>query len=264
MLAALAPLLGAVLLAGVGGNVLQVGFRVTPKALAFRGEKLNPVTGMKKFFEPNAFFELVKNLLKIGVIGLLAWLVIARLVPGLVAAPLLPLPEVVAAGKAGFVRLMGALLLFLALLGVADWFWQRHRHEKNLRMTKYEVKKELKDVEGDPQIKARVRGLQFELARKRMLSDVPRADVVVTNPTHFAVALRYESGSSAPVVVAKGQDHLAQTIKRVAREARVPVIENKPLARSLHGQVEVGDSVPESLFQAVAEVLAYVYRLKKA
>ena len=264
MLAALAPLLGAVLIAGVGGNVLQIGFRVTPEALTFKADKLNPVTGMKKFFQPNAFFELAKNLLKISAIGLLAWAVISRLVPSLTATPLLPLPEVVATGKSGFIKLYGVLLLFMAVLGVVDWFWQRHRHEKNIRMTKYEVRKELKDIEGDPQIKARIRGLQFEMARKRMLTDVPAADVVVTNPTHFAVALKYEPGQNAPVVIAKGQDHLAQTIKRIARDARVPVLENKPLARSLHSQVEVGETVPESLFQAVAEVLAYVYRLKKS
>jgi flagellar biosynthetic protein FlhB len=264
ILAALAPLLAAVLIAGVGGNVIQVGFRVTPKALEFKTSKLNPFTGMKKFFQPNAFFELIKNVFKIAVIGLLAWMVISSLMGRLNATPLLPLPAVVAEGKAGFVQLMAVLLFFMVILGAADWFWQQHRHEKNIRMTKYEVKKEMKDVEGDPQIKARVRGLQFEMARKRMLADVPTADVVVTNPTHFAVALKYQPGSPAPVVVAKGQDHVAQVIKRVAKEFRVPVIENKPLARSLHREVDVGDVVPEGLFQAVAEVLAYVYRLKKA
>jgi len=264
VIAAIAPLLAAVLVAGVGGNVLQVGFRVTPKALAFQTSKLNPITGMKKFFQPNAFFELGKNLFKISIIGLLAWMVISSLMGRLNATPLLPLHAVVAMGKASFVTLMSVLVFFMAVLGVADWFWQRHRHEKNIRMTKYEVKKEMKDVEGDPQIKARVRGLQYEMARKRMLADVPTADVVVTNPTHFAVALKYTQGNAAPVVVAKGQDHVAGVIRRVARESRVPVIENKPLARSLHREVDVGEAVPEGLFQAVAEVLAYVYRLKKS
>jgi flagellar biosynthetic protein FlhB len=156
------------------------------------------------------------------------------------------------------------LLLFMVVLGVIDWFWQKNRYEENLKMTRQEVKKENKDLEGDPQIKARVRALQFEMVRKRMLADVPTADVVVTNPTHFAVALKYTPGAAAPKVVAKGQDHVAQIIKKVARQARVPIIENRLLARSLHKQVEVGAGIPESLYQAVAEVLAYVYRLKRA
>ena len=155
-------------------------------------------------------------------------------------------------------------ILAAALIGLVDWFWQKKEYEDNLQMSKHEVKQENKDVEGDPQIKARVRGLQFEMARKRMLADVPTADVVVTNPDHFAVALKYTKGDAAPMVVAKGMDSLAQTIKQIARKARVPIMENKPLARSLYRQVEVGQMIPDSLYQAVAEVLAYVFRLKKS
>ena len=154
--------------------------------------------------------------------------------------------------------------MLLAVLAVGDWTFQKWQHEDKLKMSKQEVKEESKDTEGDPQIKARIRGLQLEASRKRMLSDVPGADVVVTNPTHFAVALRYTPGDAAPRVVAKGADHLAATIKRIARENRVPVLENKPLARALYREVKVGMAIPESFYQAVAEVLAYVYRLKKA
>ena len=195
VLAVLLPVAGIIMLAGLAANLLQVGVRVTPAALEFKWNRLDPVGGVKRFFQKRVFFELIKNLLKVG---------------------------------------------------------------------KQEIKEEHKEVEGDPQIRARIRAQQMEMARKRMLADVPRADVVITNPTHLAVALKYESGRSAPVVLAKGADHVAQTIRDVARKSRVPVIENKPVARALYAEVEVGQPIPESLFQAVAEILAYVYRLKKA
>ena len=264
LLAALAPLLLTVLLAAVGANLMQVGFHASSKAISFKTEKLNPVTGMKRFFQKTTYFDMGKHFFKILVIGLLAWLTIEGLLDHLMGAAVLPLPAIVDLARIDFVHLMVKLLLFMAVLAVADWFWQKNRHEENLKMTRQEVKRENKDIEGDPQIKARVRGLQYEMARKRMLADVPSADVVVTNPTHFAVALKYAPGSSAPLVVAKGKDHVAQMIKKVARQSRVPVMENKPLARALHKQVEVGSGIPESLYQAVAETLAYVYRLKKA
>jgi len=227
-------------------------------------DRLNPVSGMQKFFKMTAFFELGKNFLKIVLVSILAWTTISGLMDTIVGSSLLSLPAVVATGKAAFIKVVAKLLAFCAVLALGDWFWQKWRYEENLKMSKYEVKQEAKDYDGDPQIKARIRGMQYEAFRKRMIAAVPTADVVVTNPTHFAVALKYEPGSPAPKVVAKGQDHLAGIIRKLARENRVPVIENKPLARALHAQVEVGHYVPESLFQAVAEVLAYVYRLKRS
>lgn len=260
----MAPLIVGVLVASVWGNVAQFGFQIRPQAMSLQFDRLNPVSGMQKFFKMTAFFELGKNFVKIALVGLLAWTTIAGLMDTLIGTSLLSLPAVVATGKAAFVKLVAKLLAFCAVLALADWFWQKWRYEENLKMSKYEVKQEAKDYEGDPQIKARIRGMQYEVFRKRMIAAVPTADVVVTNPTHFAVALKYEPGSPAPKVVAKGQDHLAGIIRKLARENRVPVIENKPLARALHAQVEVGHFVPESLFQAVAEVLAYVYRLKRS
>jgi flagellar biosynthetic protein FlhB len=261
---ALLPLVIALLIAAFGANVMQVGFHASAEALAFKTEKLDPIKGAKKFFQKTAAFDMIKNTVKIALVALLAWWTIDGLMGDLVASPLLPLPGIIALGKSGFIKLMMRLLFFALVVAVADWFWQKYQYEENLKMSKYEVKQEHKELEGDPQIKARIRGLQFEMARKRMLADVPTADVVITNPTHFAVALRYEPGAAAPIVVAKGQDHVAQTIKRIARQARVPVLENKKLARALFRQVDLGRMVPESLYQAVAEVLAYVYRLKKS
>ncbi len=264
LVTALGPLLLGVFIAGIGANVLQVGFKISPESLSFKAEKLNPMSGFKKYFQKDMYVDLLKNLFKVAVIGILAYGAIRRMSGELTAAALISLPSIVALGKISFIKLMAQLLAFTVFLATIDWFWTRYRHEEQIKMSKYEVKQENKDIEGDPQIKARIRGLQFEMARKRMLADVPTADVVVTNPTHFAVALKYISGSAAPMVVAKGQDNLAQMIKKIAKNSRVPVIENKPLARSLYRQVEVGQQIPEALFQAVAEVLAYIYRLKKA
>ncbi|MBK8166146.1 MAG: flagellar biosynthesis protein FlhB [bacterium] len=262
--AALAPLVLGVLIAAIWGNIAQFGYQFRTQALGFQFERLDPISGLKKFVKITAVFELVKNLLKIVLVGFLAWKTIDGLMDALVGSSLLELPAIVAVGRSAFIRLVATLLAFCVVLALIDWFWQKWRYEENLKMSKYEVKQEGKDYEGDPQIKARIRGMQYETFRKRMMAAVPTADVVVTNPTHFAVALKYEAGSPAPKVVAKGADHLAGIIRRLARESRVPVIENKPLARALHAQVEVGHYVPESLFQAVAEVLAYVYRLKRS
>jgi len=261
---ALGPLLLGVFVAGIGANVLQIGFKFSSESLQFKSEKLNPLPGFKKYFDKKMYVELVKNLFKVSVISMLAFFALRRMNGELNASALLSLDAIIALGKISFIKLMAQLLAFTALLALIDWFWTKYQHEEQIKMSKHEVKQENKDVEGDPQIKARIKSQQFEMARKRMLNDVPTADVVITNPTHFAVALKYMPGSAAPMVVAKGQDNLAQTIKKIARKSRVPIIENKPLARSLYRQVEVGQLIPDALFQAVAEVLAYIYRLKKA
>jgi flagellar biosynthetic protein FlhB len=258
------PLLGILLLAGVGVNVLQVGLHFSSEAVSFKFEKLNPVQGFKRFFSKRSGFELFKNLLKIGLIGLVAYGTVSGLVAKLLTAPLLSLGGAADVGRSVFAALMYKLLALMAVLAILDWSFQKWQHEENLKMTKTEVKQENKDLDGDPQIKARIRSAQFEAARRRMMADVPRADVVVTNPDHLAIALHYETGAPAPRVLAKGRNHLAETIKKIARQARVPVIENKPVTRALYPQVKVGGFIPENLYQAVAEILAYVYRLRKA
>ncbi len=261
---ALAPLLVALLLAGLAANLAQVGFHASAEALAFRLEKLNPVTGLKRFFGKRAAFELLKNVLKVGLVAWLSWLIVRGELPRLVPLSLLPLPAIAAIGKSSLAGLVYRLLAMLVALAVADWVFQRWQHEENLKMTRSELKQEYRDIDGDPQIKARMRAIQYETARRRMLAEVPRADVVVTNPTHVAVALAYDRGDGAPRVLAKGADHVAAAIRRVAREHRVPVLENRPLARALYRQVKVGGLVPEALYEAVARVLAYVYRLRRS
>ena len=155
------------------------------------------------------------------------------------------------------------VIAVILILAVLDYAYQKWQTTQDLKMTKQEVKDEMKQSEGDPQIKGKIRQKQRQMAMARMMQEVPKADVIITNPTHYAVALSYEQGMTAPLVVAKGQDLVAQKIKRIAKEHDVPIVENKPLARALYASVEVGDAVPENLYQAVAEVLAYVYRLKK-
>ncbi len=261
---ALGPLLFAVFVTAIGANVMQFGLHFSSKSLKFKLDKLNPVSGIKKFFQKKAFFDLAKNFFKIVIISILAYKSISNWSDEIYETAIMPLPYIVDFAKISFIKLMATLLFFTAILAVFDWFWQKRQHENSIKMTKQEVKQEHKDSEGDPQLKARIRNLQFEMTRKRMLADVPTADVIITNPTHYAVAIKYVAGNAAPIVVAKGKDNVAQTIKKIGRANRVPIIENKPLARSLHRQVEIGQSIPESLFQAVAEVLAYIYRLKKA
>lgn len=267
VLSASGRMLWPVLLAGVvvavAADLAQVGFVFTLEPLALHFDRLNPLSGMQRLFSRRAAVEFAKSLLKLG---LVSWVVYAAIrqqwsmFPTLVEMDLL-----VALSKLGSLAMTVFLraALVLLLVAAADFAFQRWDYAQSLKMTKEEVKQEFKETEGNPQVRGKIRERQRALARRRMLADVPKADVVVTNPTHFAVALQYESGRmAAPVVVAKGQDYLAQKIKDIAREAGVAIVENKALARSLFSAVEVGEPVPAELYQAVAEVLAFVYRLK--
>ncbi|MEW5787348.1 MAG: flagellar biosynthesis protein FlhB [Pseudomonadota bacterium] len=256
------PMALAVVVAAVAANVLIAGWVFSPKALEFKFSKLNPITGLGRLFSWTSLMELLKALLKGGLIaGVAGWMIWHQkdAILGLAAEPL-------EAAMAHFGQI--TLLTFLAaaaafgLIVILDVPFQLWHYQHNLRMTKEEVRQESKEMEGDPQIKARIRALQREAARRRMMQAVPKADVVVTNPLHFAVALKYEEKAmSAPQVVAKGSQLVAERIKELARENRVPVVEAPPLARALHRHVEVGDTIPGTLFTAVAQVLAYVYQL---
>ena len=264
IMSALAPLMLVILVIAFLANVLQVGWNVNVSAMAFRWDNINPINGIKNIFSKRSAFDLIKNILKITLISLLSWYTVSTLGSDMPGVAELPVEGILALGIKTVAKLVYRLVAFLAVLALFDWIFQKWQHEEQIKMTKQEVIEEQKDTEGDPQVKARIRAIQLEAMRTRMLADVPRADVVVTNPTHFAVALRYTAGEVAPRVIAKGQDNLAETIKRIARENRVPVMENKPLARALHKVVDVGAFIPDELYQAVAEVLAYVFRLKRA
>lgn len=257
---AAAPVVIACVAAGIVSNLLQARFQVTPKAIRPNFKRLNPQTGFKRVFGKSAPIETVKALLKICAVGGVAYLALYPAIPtlaGFVGIAPANLPGQVGGMSMGIAeRVVGAFFFIAAL----DWIWQKRKHEKSLKMTREEVKKEHKESDASPQMKKAQAKKRYEMSRRRMLTDVPTADVVVVNPTHFAVALRYDGKVSAPQVVAKGQDLIAAAIRKVAEEHGVPVLANAPLARSLYREVEIGHMIPEEFFASVAEVLAFVYR----
>jgi flagellar biosynthetic protein FlhB len=248
----------------------QVGFRVAPKAVAMDASKLDPLKGLRRIFGARGVVRTIMAALKIftiaGTMSVIAWLQVPQIIR-LGPTDLGPLLR--GLGHVALRCTAGALIAIL-LLSLVDLLFQRWQQERDLRMTRQEVKEEHKNTEGDPHVKGRIRSVQREMARRRMMAEVPKATVVVTNPTHYAVALRYERDgagnpiSTAPVCVAKGVDSVAQRIKSIAREHGVVCYEDRPLARSLYAQVEVGEEIPEDLYAAVAAVLTYVYRLDEA
>ncbi|MEJ2641144.1 MAG: flagellar biosynthesis protein FlhB [Desulfosarcinaceae bacterium] len=258
----LAPVMGALMFAGIVGNVSQNGFLLTTEPLTPKLNKLNPISGLGRLFSLKSLTELVKSLIKLLIVGVVSYKVVRKEIdafPGLVN--LAAIDILVFISKLAFKTMLYTSLV-MVLLAVADVAYQRWEHEKDLRMTKQEVKDEAKQQQGDPAVKARIRSVQREMARKRMMAAVPEATVVITNPTHLAIALKFENDLPAPVVLAKGAGHLAAKIRAIAAQNEIPIVEQKPLARSLYKLVEVGDYIPAELYRAVAEVLAYVYRLK--
>jgi flagellar biosynthesis protein FlhB len=260
----LLPFLAVLTAVGLTSNFLQVGFFVSGKPLLPRWSVLNPAEGFKRIFSLRSLTELVKAIAKITIIGSVAWVTVKgdlqHLVPLEGAGAGILLQRIGAATVRLGLR-VGFALLALAIL---DYGYQRWEYERSIRMSKQEVEEEQKQTEGDPHVKARIRLLQRTMARKRMMADVQTADLVVTNPTHLAVALKYDrSKMSAPVVVAKGMRKMAEKIKEVAREHHVPMVEDPPLARLLYKESKLGQPIPVSLYRAVAQVLAHVWRLRQ-
>ena len=263
MVQILGPALLTLVVVALAANIAQVGFIWAAEALAPNPSKLNVVAGIKRLFSLRSFVELIKSLIKLSVIGLIIYSTIKSRVE--ISQVLIdkPVSQIISFvfTAAGEVLLKVALVLLLFAL--ADYAYQRWEYEKSLRMTKEEVKEEHKMTEGNPKIKARIREIQRATARRRMMAQVPEADVVITNPVHYAVALRYEpTQHHAPVLLAKGERKLAQRIKQIAQEHNVPIVEDPPLARLLFKEGEVGKEIPLETYQAVAEVLGYVYRLQ--
>lgn len=259
----LMPVFAVMTAVAFGVNVAQVGFMVTPKALEPKLEKLNLVKGIKRILSLKSLVMLVRDTLKLAIMGFVAYLAIKSefesffLLPDQTVAQL-----AVAMGKLALILALKISLVIL-LLAILDYLYQKYEFEKSIRMSKQDLKDEYKDTEGSPQLRARVRQLQREMSRSRMMKAVPTADVVVTNPTEIAVALKYEAEETkAPYVVAKGERLIAQRIRELALEHDIPVVENRPLARALFTMCDVGQMIPVNLYRAVAEVLAYVYRLK--
>ncbi|MCL7746483.1 flagellar biosynthesis protein FlhB [Halalkalibacter alkaliphilus] len=259
----LLPIMMIALIAGVAASYIQVGVLFAPEAIKMKLSKLDPIKGAKRIFSIRALVELLKSLLKISLAGVVVFIII-----WLNLENVMILSQKSVGDGFAFIAQLTAILgisvaVLLLVLSIPDYLYQKYDHEKQIKMSKKDIKDEHKNMEGDPRIKSKRKQKQMEMAMQRMMQEVPKADVVITNPTHFAVALRYdEEKADAPVVVAKGVDFMAQKIKGVAAEQKVVTVENRPLARALYHQAEIGDQVPEDLFKAVAEVLAYVYRLK--
>jgi flagellar biosynthetic protein FlhB len=263
MLSALFPILGVAMVAGILVHVAQIGFNFTTKPLQMKFSKINPINGFKRMFSTRTLVELAKSILKITLIGYIAYGDYMNLLDGF--------PHYVGQDPyLAFMQFMNnafmmalKMCVVMVFIAIADYLYQWWKYEKDLRMTKQEVKDEYKMMEGDPQIKGKIRQKQRQMSAMRMMSRVPEADVVITNPTHYAVALKYDDKESpAPVVTAKGIDYLALKIREVAKENGVEIVENPPLAQSLYAMCEVDDEIPADLYQAVADVLVFVYRQK--
>ncbi|NLF30710.1 MAG: flagellar biosynthesis protein FlhB [Planctomycetes bacterium] len=259
----LAPLMLTVMVMAMVANVMQVGFMVTGEPLVPKFSKISPLAGLKRLMSMRSLIRLAMSLGKVIVIGAVAYLsIVARLGEILRSADLGPASMVAAGGHLVFMVVI-RIAVVLLVLAILDYLYQRWQHEQDLRMTRQEVKEDLKHMEGDPQIRARRQRIARQLAMQRMSTEVPGSTVVVTNPTHLSVALLYEEGMNAPKVVAKGADHLAIRIRQIAAAGGVPIVERRPLAQALYKQCRVGDEIPVGLYQAVAEVLAYVYELSR-
>ena len=258
------PFMVIILFVGLVVNFGQVGFMITGDPLLPKWSKINPLAGFKRIFaSKRSIVELIKNIFKIILISVIAYYTIKGEIENYI--PLMdysPYNIFAFAAWETFEVSMKIVVVFL-MIAVFDYAFQKHDFEESIKMTKQEVKDDLKQMEGDPQIKARIRSIQREQARKRMMQEVPEADVVITNPTMLAIAIKYDMvAMDAPVVVAKGARLIAEKIRKIAEEKNIPIVQDKPLARALYKAVEVGDQIPEEFFQAVAEILAYVYKLK--
>lgn len=258
----LGPILLGLALVGVLSNVLQFGFLLTGHPLKPQLSRINPLEGAKRLFSSRAIAELVKTIAKVAVIGGFAWQALQDKGPLLVALAEMH-PNAAGPVIAGItMSVIWKVAIAFIVIAALDYLYQRWFYERSLRMSKQDLKEEMKQAEGSPHMRARLRQRARALARQRMMAQVPTADVVITNPTHYAVAIKYEHGMEAPHVIAKGERLIAQQIKKIARQHGVPAIENKPLAQALFKACQVGQAVPPDLYKAVAEVLAFVYRVR--
>lgn len=259
----LAPMFIVSMAVGIITNLVQVGWKPTSKPLMPKFSRLNPLSGFKRLFSMKSIFELLKSIVKLTIIGVIIYNIVKKEVNHI--QELLNMEILQAAIYIGNLIIDIGLFvgLYFIFIAAADFAYQKFNLNKDLKMTKQEVKEEYKNSEGNPEIKSKIKQKMRESSMRRMMQDVPQADVIITNPTHYAVALRYDrEKSQAPIVVAKGEDHLAKKIKEVAKEHNIEIVENKYLARTLYATVDIGKEIPPELYQAVAEVLAFVFNLK--
>ncbi len=257
------PLLGALFLAALAANFMQVGFLFSFGPIEPKLSKLSFIKGLKKLFSLRSFVELIKSILKLIIIGLVAYFVIAGQINHALTLQSADVAHIFVFILKVFFKIFIWVLLIMGALAALDYAFQKWLSEKDLKMTKQEVKEEAKQTEGDPQLKSKIRNIQYQTAKKRMMKEIPKADVVITNPTHLALALKYDPISmKAPKVVAKGAGSIAERIKKMAAMHNIPVVENRKLAQNLYKVVDVGEEIPSDMYKAVAELLAYIFKLK--
>lgn len=264
---AIAPFLSAVMLAtilgGAGGNLAQSGLIFTGEKLKPDWSKVSPLKGFKRIFGPDGLVQFIKTFLKLLAVGVICWMVLKPHVRELENMAAMSPAMILPFARDLAVALMMATLIFLGFTSGADYLWQRYRFAERMKMTKEETKEDYKQSEGDPHVKARLKQIRHQRSRQRMMQNVPKATVIVTNPTHYSVALRYETGDAAPVCVAKGVDAVALRIREVARDHKVPIVENVPLARALYAAVDVDETIPREHFEAAARVIGFVMQKRK-
>ena len=264
ILPAFAPFVAVIIFVGIFASVLQVGVLITFKAIAPKFNKISPLTGLKRLFSSQSLADFLKSMAKLIIVGFVGYLTYIDKITELNGLFVLTPESILIYNFTVVAEVAGKIVLALVAIAIFDYFYQRWHHEQQLMMTKQEVKDETKQTEGDPQLKARIRQIQREMSNARMMQEVPKADAVIVNPTHFSVAILYDRDvMTAPEVIAKGADHLALRMRTVARENNVPILERPELARDLYANVEIGDDIPERFYKAIAEILAFVYRLRK-
>jgi|DewCreStandDraft_4_1066084.scaffolds.fasta_scaffold00712_34 flagellar biosynthetic protein FlhB len=258
----LLPIFVSVFIIGILSNILQFGFLITFEPLKPSFDKINPFRGFKRLFSKRLFFELGKSFIKIFVISYIFYTTVKKIFNEIFMTPLMDIETYLGFAADTVFKLGIKIVIAFIIFSILDYIYQKYEYEDNLMMSKQEVKDELKQLEGDPLIKARIRNIQREMARRRMISEIPQADVVITNPNHIAVAIRYKEGEdNAPKIIAKGINLMAEKIKEIARKYGIIIMENPPLARTLV-KLEIGWEIPPELFQAIAEILAFVYQAK--
>ena len=258
------PILICLLIAGIVINLVQVGFLFTIKPIMPKLDKINPIKGLKNLFSMSKVFELIKNILKIVIIGTVAFITLKGSMGIFFGLSDCSVGQIFEVLFGTMFKLGIRIALVLIILAIIDYIYQRYKHYQQMKMTKHEVKEERKQMEGDPKVKSRIRSLQIEMARRRMMGDVPKATVIITNPTFLAIALKYEMGlDKSPLVLAKGKRKVAEKIKEIAKEHDIPIVEDKPLAQAMYDVIEVNEEIPQEFFTPMAEILAYVYRLKE-
>jgi len=261
---AFAPFAAVIIFTGIFASVLQVGVMITFKAISPKFNKISPLTGLKRLFSSQSLADFLKSMAKLIIVGFVGYLTYIDKITELNGLSVSTPESILIYNFTVVAEVAGKIVLALVAIAIFDYFYQRWHHEQQLMMTKQEVKDETKQTEGDPQLKARIRQIQREMSNARMMQEVPKADAVIVNPTHFSVAILYDRDvMSAPEVIAKGADHLALRMRTVARENNVPILERPELVRDLYANVEIGDDIPERFYKAIAEILAFVYRLRK-